>query len=414
MADCFVGRQPIFDRDNNVCAYELLYRSSLDNEIGAVNRTVATSQVIINAFVEIGLENIVGQHRAFLNVNENFLVDPDLLCFPPDKVVLELPETTPATAEIITALEGLRAGGYTMALNGYRHDLPVAGLIDFADIVKLDALTLDDETLRMELESLGDRKVALVAKRVETMERRDQLADLGFQFFQGEYIARPEIIVGKQLPTNRTAVLELVTKICDPDIDVTELEELISMDAGLSLRILRFVNSPLSGVTNEVDSIHHAVVLVGRNVIKNWATLLALAGLDNNIPELVTTAFVRAKLCEQLAAERNLPGQESFFTVGLFSMMDAMMAKPMDQLLETLPFTADVKSALIDRSGIRGEAILCAQDLERGAPEGARFQELPSERISQLYLNSMSWADLATASMGGKKSATDRVSIVKA
>lgn len=399
MADCFVGRQPIFDRDNNVHAYELLYRSSLDDEIGNVNRTVATSRVIINAFVEIGLENLVGQRKAFLNVNENFLLDTDLLCFPAEQVVLELPGSTTASPPVTAALDQLKAGGYSVAINGYRHDLPVADLLPYADIVKLDALEIDDATLQAEIETLGPRRPILIAKRVETTERRDQLVALGFDYFQGRYVARPEIVVGKRLPTNRMAVLELVTKINDPDISITELEKLITMDASLSLRILRFVNSPISGLSNEVESIQHAVVLVGRNVIKNWVMLLALAGLDNSIPELVTTAFVRARLCEQLAAEAKIPGKESFFTVGLFSLMDAMMSKPMEELLETLPFTPDVKEALTAETGVRGEAIQCARQLEEGAPAGTGFQGLPSQRISELYVDAMTWAGKATASI---------------
>lgn len=397
MAECFVGRQPIFDRDNRVYAYDLLYRSSLNNEIGNVNRTVATSRVIVDAFVEIGIEAIVGQHRAFLNVDQNFLIDSDLLSIPADRVVLQLPETTPATDETVAAIDRLKSIGYEIALNGYRSDLPVAGLIDRADIVKIDALSIDDPGLSRELESLGNRSVVRIAKRVETTERRNRLAELGFDCFQGHFLAKPEIVSGQRLPSNRMAVLQLVTKVCDPNVDGDELANLIALDPSLSLRILRFVNSPLSGLSREVESIQHAVVLLGREIIKSWVMLLALAGLDNSVPELITAAFVRAKVCEQLAGEARLPGKESFFTVGLFSLMDAVMAAPMDDLLETLPFSAEVKAALTEGTGVKGEAVRCAQQLEQGAPEGTGFQDLPSPRIAELYLDAINWADKATA-----------------
>ena len=397
MAECFVGRQPIFDRDNRVYAYDLLYRSSLNNEIGNVNRTVATSRVIVDAFVEIGIEAIVGQHRAFLNVDQNFLIDSDLLSIPADRVVLQLPETTPATDETVAAIDRLKSIGYEIALNGYRSDLPVAGLIYRADIVKIDALSIDDPGLSRELESLGNRSVVRIAKRVETTERRNRLAELGFDCFQGHFLAKPEIVSGQRLPSNRMAVLQLVTKVCDPNVDGDELANLIALDPSLSLRILRFVNSPLSGLSREVESIQHAVVLLGREIIKSWVMLLALAGLDNSVPELITAAFVRAKVCEQLAGEARLPGKESFFTVGLFSLMDAVMAAPMDDLLETLPFSAEVKAALTEGTGVKGEAVRCAQQLEQGAPEGTGFQDLPSPRIAELYLDAINWADKATA-----------------
>lgn len=393
MADCFIGRQPILTRDNEVYGYELLYRNSLQNEMGNINPTVATSRVVMNAFVDIGLERVAGSHRAFIHVPDNFLTSPDLVCFPPQRVVLQLADSMIATDEIRSAVARLKAEGYSIALSAYRRNLPVAELLPYADIVKLDALGVEDDVLSEELASLEGRNLVKIAKRVETMERRDRMEELGFDCFQGYFLSKPEIITGTRLPTNRLAVLQLVTKISDPNISLSELEDLIAMDAALSMRVLRFVNSPLSGLSNEIESIHHAVVLLGREIIRNWVMLLAIASLDNSIPELIKTAFVRAKLCERLATEAGLPGKESYFTAGLFSLMDAIMARPMDELLETLPFTVELKSALTEGTGERGEAILCAKQLERGAPDGTSFCDVPGERIADLYLDSLRWAD---------------------
>ncbi len=399
MPDCFVGRQPIFDVNNRVFAYDLLYRDSLNNQAGDVNPTVATSRVIIDAFVEIGLEQVVGRNRVLLNVDRNFLVDPDLVFVPADRVAIQLPEHLEPDEEVVAGIEHLQSLGYRIALGGYTRRSPVAALLPFASIVKIDALEIDDATLAAELASIGRSGVVKVAKRVETGDRRDQLVEMGFNCFQGHFLARPEVVAGERMPSNRIAVLELVTKICDPDLEADELAELIAMDASLSLRTLRFVNSPLSGLTNEVESIHHAVVLLGRNVIKSWVMLLAITGLDNNVPELVTTAFVRAKLCERLASEARIGGVDSFFTVGLFSLMDALMGMPMGRLLETLPFSAEVKAALVERAGVRGEAVACVESLEQGAPQGTAFQGLSGEMISELYLEALGWADQALSTV---------------
>lgn len=399
MAECFVGRQPIFDVNNRVFAYDLLYRSSLENSVGDVNRTVATSRVIIDAFVEIGLDNVVGRNRVLLNVDKNFLVDPDLVFVPADRVAIQVPEDLDADAEVVAGVQHLQGLGYKIALGGYSRTSPSAALLPYASIVKIDALEISNDVLAGELASIGQHKVVKVAKRVETSQRRDELVELGFDCFQGHFLARPEVVSGQRMPSNRIAVLELVTKITDPDLESDDLADLIAMDASLSLRTLRFVNSPLSGLTNEVESIHHAVVLLGRNVIKSWVMLLAITGLDNNVPELVTTAFVRAKLCERLATEAKVAGTDSFFTVGLFSLMDALMGMPMGRLLETLPFSDDVMSALTERTGVRGEAIACAESLEQGAPDGAAFLGLSGEAIADCYLEAVNWADSAVSSM---------------
>ncbi len=399
MAECFVGRQPIFDVNNRVFAYDLLYRSSLENSVGDVNLTVATSRVIIDAFVEIGLDNVVGRNRVLLNVDKNFLIDPDLVFVPADRVAIQVPEDLDADPEVVAGIEHLQSLGYKIALGGYSTGSPSARLLPYASIVKIDALDVSNDVLAAELASIGQHKVVKVAKRVETAKRRDELVELGFDCFQGHFLARPEVVSGERMPSNRIAVLELVTKIVDPDLDGDELAELIAMDASLSLRTLRFVNSPLSGLTNEVESIHHAVVLLGRNIIKSWVMLLAITGLDNNVPELVTTAFVRAKLCERLATEARVSGTDSFFTVGLFSLMDALMGMPMGRLLETLPFSAEVKEALTERAGVRGEAVACAESLEQGAPDGAAFRDLTTEAIAECYLDAVTWADSAVASL---------------
>ena len=399
MADCFIGRQPIFNRKDEVYAYELLYRSNLSNEAGDVDLDVATSHVIMNAFVEIGLGNIVGHRLAFINMTRQFLTTPELMCFPPEQVVLEIPPQAGADDEIRTAVNRLKVQGYSVALDGYHSEAPHAPLYPFADIVKLDADELDEAAMRSELEKLAGEDVMVMAKRVATTEQREQLAELGCDYYQGHYLASAKVMTAKRLPTNKMAILQLLAKISDPNTDIEELEQLISMDASLSLRVLRFVNSPLSGLTREVDSIRQAVVYLGREIIKNWVMLLTIANLDDVIPELVTTAFVRAKLCESLANECMLDGKDSFFTVGMFSLVDAMMGVSTESLLETLPFTEEMELALLEHSGIRGEALHCSQELEMGAPGGVQFGDLSSERIAELYLEALQWADKTTATM---------------
>lgn len=393
MADCFVGRQPILNEDNVVYGYELLYRAGPSNEVGDVNRTVATARVIVSTFVDIGLESIVGDSPAFLNVTEGFLHDPDLLVFAPEQVILSIPGELEPTPENHAAVEALRAKGYRMALNGYSYLAPSVAFLPQVEAVIIDALHADDQTLTEELQSLEGQKVLKIAKRVETMHRRDELQALGFQRFQGHFITKPEIVAGKRMPTNRAAVLRMVSRVSDPDLPLEELEKLISMDPALSLRLLRFVNSPLSGLTTEIESIRHAVVLVGRKTIKDWVMLLALSSLSNSVHELIVTAFIRARFCEQLAAEANLPGQDTYFTVGLFSVMDAMMATSMEDLVETLPFTAEIKSALTEGTGPHGRAVQCAEQLEFGLIDGCEFEPVSKDRISDIYLESLVWSD---------------------
>jgi EAL and modified HD-GYP domain-containing signal transduction protein len=399
LVNCFVGRQPIFNRNNEVYAYELLYRSSLKNAVGDVDFDVATSQLIMNAFIEIGLENIVGHRLAFLNMTRQFLVTPDLMCFPPEQVVLELPSELPIDDEIRNAVFALKAKDYTISLDDYTSESLHTSLLPIADVVKLDAYVLSDEQMEEELLQLRSRDLMLMAKRVETQERRDKLQELGFDYFQGHYSGKPSIVEGGRLPTNKTAVLRLMNAVGDPDTELDEIEKLISMDASLALRVVRFVNSPLSGLVREVESIREAVLLLGRNLLKKWISLLALADLDDAVPEVITMAFVRARLCELLATETGHDDKDSFFTVGLFSMLDAMLGQPMDDLLDSLPFTEDMKLALAHYTGVKGEALMCACNLEVGAPEGVKFEGVDEHRVAELYVDALQWADQTVATV---------------
>lgn len=400
MSEFFVGRQPIFDRDNDLFGYELLYRHSLENEAGNVNRTVQTSRVVVNTFVDIGLENLVGNHTALLNVTDEFLQAPEVIGSASHQVVLALPPSTTSSSETTTILDRLKSEGYRIALNGYRSHLPVAGLLPYADIAMIDALDATTAELAAEIESLEGLDLVRLAKRVETTVWRNELADIGFECFQGNFIARPQIVTGAGVPTNRVAILDLVTKISNPDTTSEELETLIAMDPALAMRVLRFVNSPLSGLSTTIESIHHAVVMLGRDMIKNWVMLLAISSLDDCIPSLLNAAFTRAKFCESLATAAGHTGKESFFTVGLFSLMDAIMKTSMVDLVETLPFTSEIKSALTDEVGPRGEAVRCARRLEQGRAENCTFPGVTASQVAWLHLGAVQWADQQTAAAG--------------
>ena len=402
MADCFIGRQPIFNRNKEVYAYELLYRSSEINAAGDIDRDVATSQMVMNSFIEIGLENIVGHRLAFLNMTQQFLITPELMCFPPEQVVLEIPEDVEIDDNVVSAVKNLHDKGYTIALDGFQAGSAHERLLDSADVVKLDALGRDDQQLKADLAKLSSRDMLLMAKRVETEDRMFKLMDMGFDYFQGNFLSEVKIVSGKRLPTNKVAILQLLSKVSDPRADLEDMVNLISQDASLSLRVLRFVNSPLSGLMREVDSIHQAVILLGRDIIKNWVMLLTIANLDDTLPELITTAFVRARLCENLAKEAGCSGADSFFTVGLFSLVDAMMGLTMETLLEDLPFTDELKNALLENGGERGAALTCAQEMELGAPSGIKFAAVDPQRIADLYLEALQWADESVAAINSR------------
>ncbi len=395
MSEISVARQPIFDRQLRVFAYELLFRPTADegNEAQIEDGDSATSSVIINTFVNIGLERIVGDYLAFINLTRLFLSNPDLIMLPADQLVLEILEDVEPGETLIEGLRRIRERGYRLALDDFVYHERFEPLIELADIVKIDVLDMEPKAVEQLVLRLRRPGIKLLAEKVETFEQYEYLKSLGFDYYQGYFFARPTLVRGRSLSANQVAVLELVAKVNNPQVEIDELADIIRADVSLSHKMLKFINSPVSGLRAEVESVQQAVVLLGLDTIKNWITILALANSSNKPSELSVTALIRARTCELLAQAVGRSHPERFFTVGLFSCLDAMMDQPLEVLIEDLPLPEVSKKALLDHSGEQGEALECALMMEKGDFGLIGFDNLDLPRLSDLYLEAIYWSN---------------------
>ena len=400
MQDIFVGRQPIYDRDLNVVAYELLFRSGTENRAGPLDGDQATSQVILNAFVEIGLDRVVGACPAYVNLTRNLLLDDESLPLPPERAVLEVLEDVPVDAALLQALGRLRARGYTIALDDFVLDPGREALLEHARIVKLDLQRLTAPELDAHITALRPYDLTLLAEKVETHAELEQCRALGFEYFQGYFFSRPKIVTGQRIPANRLTILQLLAELQNPHIEVEELEQLIRRDVALSYRLLRYINSAFFALPREVDSIRQAVIYLGLKAIRTWATLIALSGIDDKPHELMTTAMVRAKMCELLAEARKLPVRESCFTAGLFSALDALMDMPMESVVESLPLSAEITGALLGREGTIGRTLTQVLDYEQARWQHMDRADLSAAQLTDIYLQAVEWAQEVTRALG--------------
>lgn len=399
MHSIYVGRQPIYDRDLNVYAYELLYRGGEHNQADFPDGDTATSQVILNTFLDIGLNQIVGHHPAFINMTRNFLVGTSPLPLPPERVVLEILEDIDIDPELVAAISALAASGYRIALDDFVYHDTLRPLVEVADIIKIDLMALDRTGLKEHVSILQNNDAILLAEKVETQEDYEFCRELGFDLFQGFFFCRPNVIKGQRIPANRLATLQLLSALQQPDSEVKELEKIISQDVSLSYRLLRLINSAFYSPARPIESIRQAVVYLGSSAIKNWATLLSLAKIENKPDELITTALVRAKMCELFAQEVAQKNQDSFFTVGLFSTLDAMIDAPMDEIISSLPLAEEITAALLRHEGSAGQALACVLAYEHGDWEQVEFEGLDSDKIQNIYLQAVTWADELTSAI---------------
>lgn len=393
MPEIFIARQPIYNRTQHVFGYELLYRSDNENSARIPDGDAATSQTLLNAFTEIGLNNLVGSRSAFINLTRSFLTGKYPLPLPSNRVVIEVLEDVEIDGELIQSVAGLARQGYIIALDDFIYREEAIPLLKLANIVKLDIQAMSEDDLRHHVATLNEYpQLKLLAEKVEVQEEYEVCRELGFHYFQGYFFSRPRIIKRKRVPSNQIALVQLLAELQSPDVTVPKLETLISRDVGLSYKLLRYINSAFFGLPKPIESIQRAVVFLGTNVIKRWATLLVLSRVDDKPAELMVTAVVRAKMSELLAKAMGYPAEEICFTVGLLSVLDALLDMEMEKVLGMLTMSDEVNAALLRREGVPGKILEMVLHYEFNEWDEVRHSDLPQELLLDAYLQSIAWA----------------------
>jgi len=396
----FVARQPIYREDLKVFAYELLLRQNDLNAPAFTNGDQATAQVLLDTFMEIGLDRVVGPNLAFVTVSRNFLLSGYCQSLPKDRLVLQLPEDTFPDTPVLDVLSKLATEGYVLAFNLARYAEWLRPILALTDIVNLDVKTLDRETIGKEIELLREFEVRIQAKNVQTHEDFEYLKTLRFDYYQGPFICKPQVVSGEKMPANRMTALRLLAKLQDPKLTTEELDQTVSQDVGLSYKLLRYVNSAMHSLPNEVESIRHAIILVGSRRIGNWAGLILYGQMNDKPGELTITAVVRARMCQQLAIATKQKNADQYFTVGLFSVLDALLDRSMASALELLPLAPDLKSALIEHRGLMGIALQCVIAYESGDWDQAECAGIPADAIYDSYVDALDWTRSTMQELG--------------
>jgi EAL and modified HD-GYP domain-containing signal transduction protein len=398
--ELFVARQPIFDSAGELDGYELLYRGGAQSVRADGTSTEQMSlDVIIQSFLEIGLDRITRGRTAYLNFSRQMLLGGSFELLDPDNVIVELLEDVQGDAPVVAACARLREKGYRLALDDFEPGGPHDSLLPYADILKVDVLNRPMEELQAVAESLKGQKARLLAERVETAEVRDACRSLGFELFQGYFFSRPEVISEKGMSADQIAILQLMNLLRDDDAPDGEIEEAFRRDPSLSYKLLRMVNAAAGGGRG-VESIMHAIRMLGRAQLHRWLALLLASSLSSGggtDVELVHAAVLRGRLLELLgeSAGRDVAAGP-LFMVGLFSLMDALLRMPMEQLLERVNLAEEVKTALLRREGPYAVWLQMAEAYEAG-----RWEEMSTLAASvaispfdlpDIYLESLNWA----------------------
>ena len=396
MPDIFVGRQPIYDRKIHIFGYELLFRSG-ENTADAfqkIGADGATSTTIINSYLEIGLDKLVGSRYAFINLTENFLLSDEALPISPKQVVLEVLEDIAVDETLVKAVERLKLEGFIIALDDYIYNPSHKPLISMVDIIKIDIMQLNQQQLLEHVNILKQYNVKLLAEKVETMDEFAFCHKLGFDYFQGYFLSKPRVVKSTSLASNKLAVMNLLSVLMNPGSRTEEIEEAMAFDVSISYKMLKLINSAIFNLSRKVESIQQAIVILGRKRLRSWVSMVAMASLDDRPSEMIHLAMTRAKMCEILAEKADLPSMESYFTVGLFSALDILMERDLRELITPLPLDQEIIDALVKHTGNYGEALKCALAYEVSDAANVRFKNLTPNDIFVANVEAVSWANM--------------------
>jgi len=394
MDHLFIARQPIYDTKKGVMAYELLYRNNSLNEAHFSDADQASCETILNSFMHIGIDNIVGSALAFINLPREFIVNDSLTPMFKEQAVLEILEDVVPEADVINGLKRLKKLGYKIALDDFIYRSELIPFIELADFIKIDVNVLTHNQIQEQFDYVKNYPVKVIAEKVETHKMYDFCHDLGFDYFQGYFFCHPEMFRQKSLPSNELVILNIIKKLQQPNISSDELETILVQDISLSYKLLRYINSAAFSLRREVDSIKDAIILLGLDNLKNWVSLIMMSKVLGSKPaELMIIGMIRGKMCELLAEKHNPEIKHQMFIIGLFSVLDAIMDKPLIDLLDNVILSTEIKLALLDKVGVHGEIYNQVLQYEKCNWDELNEADINAEEYIQSYLMAVDWAD---------------------
>jgi EAL and modified HD-GYP domain-containing signal transduction protein len=398
--DIYLARQPIFDKKKKICAYELLFRDGPSNAFPNIDGDTASSKLLANSFFTMGFENITGGMKAYINFTENLILKKVPVMFPAQEIMVEVLEHVNPTRDVISACREMSQAGYGIALDDFLYKPDLKPLIAIANVIKMDFRATPMDEISAYVNLLSGFSVKFLAEKVETHDEFNKASNMGFEFFQGYFFSKPEIIKGRDVDGAQINLLQIMAEANKEDFRFKELETLISRNVSISYKLMRYMNSPYFRRVQEISSIRQAIVMLGESGVRRFVSLIAMAKLAGAKPdELLKTSIVRARLCELLGKEagRGGPDGSELFTVGLFSLIDAILDIPMEAIMKKLPLSERIKQALLSGEGDLAQILTLAASYQQGDWDGANGAAaalvVNMEAVPKYYMESLAWAD---------------------
>ncbi len=397
--DIFLARQPIFDKNLKVYGYELLYRAGTENVYPEMDGDKASLAVIRNALLVVGSKEIAGGRRAFINFTRGLLMNGAALYLPKEIGVVEILEDIEPDRELLHVCRELRRQGYLLALDDFiLRGNETNPFLDVVDIIKVD-FRQTDEAERRAIASrfVGQGRVKLLAEKAETREELEQGLDMGYSYFQGYFFSKPVIISRRDIPGYKVNYLRVLKTLSQESLDFKALRKTIEHDPSLAYKLLKYINSAYFGLRHNVSSIKQALDMLGEREIKRWASLAVLTELGRDQPaEVLRISLLRARFCESVASLADMASLASeLFLMGMFSCMDVLLGRPLEEVLEEIPLSSRIKDALGGGTSVLRPVFDLALSYEQAdwdsVSDLASGLKLDVSRLPVIYAETVGW-----------------------
>lgn len=394
--DVFIARQPIFDRNDKLVAYELLFRSSLKNSYDNQDGNKATIDVISN-IATIGINNVLSGKKAFINFTGQLLQAGIPVMLEPSILTVEILESVEPSPDIIEECKKLKSLGYKIALDDFVFSPKYKELLNFVDIIKVDFR----QTLGLERKYIIDRikpkEIKFLAEKVETVEEFNQARAYGYTYFQGYYFSKPIILKGKGIPPNKKVGLRLLCELSKEEIDNKTITGLIAEDISITFQLLKYINSSVYGFRDKISSINHAIALLGQKELVKWLYTVVIKdmGKDEN-SELVTNSLIRAKFCEMLCMKcGDTENSVNAYIMGMLSLIDVILHRPLEEIIKELYVPSTVKDALLGTNNSFHPIFNLAISYEKAnwceVMNACKKLSISEKDISNIYIETLKW-----------------------
>ncbi|TBR43566.1 HDOD domain-containing protein [Marinomonas agarivorans] len=387
-----LARQPILNAQQSIWAYELFYRASshaIDAEI--YDGSSATAQVISTSLLEIGIDNLIGNKKAFINFPRHYLLDPANVPITKDQVIVEVLNNSEFDPVLLEALQKWQDLGYEISLDNFSFNTKLTPFLALADYVKLDLVELGYEKLMEQVEILRDFEVKIIVEKIEAWDEFDFCRKLDVDYFQGYFFSQPQTISRKAVRVNNMTLLQVMGKLLNlDDFSVKELDDIISQDVGLVHKLLKYLNSPVTGLVATVDTVQLAIVLIGAQQLKSLTNLLLMSEMVGDRESLLKEVLIRSKHAELFAVRMGYANTDKYFLAGMLSMIDVCMGLDLIEVLEALPLPTELANAILNRSGKIGATL---NQVEQYAKGGLIADEDTIIALKESYIEAVIWSD---------------------